>query len=297
MLAGQMVSPATCGNLAVVPEFRAASVNMHMGVPDGMSLEPRNERRAAVEDLARFLREEEVDVAFVQEVRNDSPESRIGGVPRQFELLRELCGATDSAFHATLSSLDGEQYGICMLARNGVRFSRVHPVRLPYGGTREPRIVQVAQAVVEGVPVVVANLHLDHTGSDRGDQLDEVGRLLAGLLDHDTFDAVDVHRDVLHVMPYRGPVVIGGDFNDAADVIAERLAPARLINVVDGLDGDDPRRGNSHDVGRIDHLLHSAGIELVDQQLHVVPCHALQEGTGVTDHLALVAQLRVAETA
>lgn len=278
-----------------MPEFRAASVNMHMGVPDGMSLEPRNERRAAVEDLARFLCEEDVDVAFVQEVRNDSPESRIGGVPRQFELLRDLCDATDSAFHATLSSLEGEQYGICMLGRNGVRFSRVHPVRLPFGGSREPRIMQLAQAEVAGAPVVVANLHLDHTGDDRAGQLDEVGRLLAGLFDHHTFDALDTHRDVLHVMPYQGPVVIGGDFNDAADVIAERLAPARLVNVVDGLDDDDPRRGNSHEVGRIDHLLHSAGLELLDQALHEVPRHALEEGVGVTDHLALVARLRVAD--
>jgi hypothetical protein len=67
------------------------------------------------------------------------------------------------------------------------------------------------------------------------------------------------------------------------------------MNVIDGLDPGDPLAGDTHvQVGRIDHLLLGPEMQLVEQQLCEIPQLELREGSGVTDHLAIVAHLRVA---
>ncbi len=258
-----------------MPELRVATVNMHMGVPEGMRLEPANEREAAVLDIAAFISEVDADIALVQEVRDDDPGARPGGVPQQFRLLREAAGASDSAFHATVQSGAGDHYGLCMLARKGLRFDSIRAERLPHSDDEELRIVQLAHVTVDGTPLTVANLHLDHRGTDRPKQVVELDRILR---DEQT----------------QQPVIAGGDFNDLAPAVAAGMTQSSLVNIVDGLSEDDPLRGDTHvEAGRIDHLLLSNGVELVEQRVLEVPRRQLRDGTAVTDHLALIARVRV----
>lgn len=278
-----------------MPELRVASINTHMAVPEGLVLSPTNERMEAIADIAAFVRDVDAHVVFLQEVRNDEPGARIGGVPRQFEQLREACEATGATFYPAICSEAGHEYGIAILVRGDrVRLEHAHAAHLPYAGGREPRVVLFAQAWIGDVPVTVANLHLDHTGVDRRGQLAEAERILEALLAHRPVRVATRSHDYRRLPAYRGPLVVGGDFNDAEHVVAESLARTRLINVVDGLDPDDPLRRETHvQAGRIDHLLLSPELALLDQQLHCVPRRAVTEGTGVTDHLAIVACLGV----
>ena len=275
-------------------DFRIASINTHMAVPEGMSLGPEHERDAALQDIVAFLDHHEVDVALLQEVRNDPPESRIGGVPRQFERLVELTGATSAAYGLAETSPLGHEYGIAIIARGRARIERPVTAFLPYAGGRERRVLLFAQAIIGDARCVVANLHLDHTGIDRRGQLSEVERILDHLIDHTEVIVADATMDYVRAVDYHGPVIVGGDFNDAAATIARELADAELINVIDGLAADDPLAGDTHvQVGRIDHLLLGPDVVLLEQHLCEIPQVALREGSGVTDHLAIVAELRV----
>lgn len=275
-------------------QMRVLSVNMHMGVPEGLRLGPANERLAAVRDLAAFIRELDAHVVLLQEVRNDAPGSRDGGVPRQYELLREAVAATGSAYAVAVASGRGDEYGICILTRGGVQLERAEVAYLPFAEGRERRVVLFGQAVADDTRFTVANVHLDHTGLDRRGQLAELERILERLLAHGEVAVSNAAHDYRRVGGYDGPLVVGGDFNDAAETVAGALASTALVNVIDGLHPHDPLRGDSHvRVGRIDHLLLSPDVTLVAQDLREVPMRELQEGTGVTDHLALVADVSV----
>lgn len=278
-----------------MPDIRVISVNMHMGVPEGLRLGAHNERVQAVDDLACFLRDVDADVVFMQEVRNDSPESRGGmGVPRQYERLRQAVRATGSSYGVTVASGAGDEYGICTFTRRGVRLERTQVARLPFADDREVRVLLFGQAVVDDYRFTVANLHLDHTGMDRGAQLSELERVLETLLAHGTATITTPDGNSQSVAGYEGPLVVGGDFNDAEETVAAAMTRTALVNVIDGLHDHDPLRGDTHvRVGRIDHLLLSPDIRLLSQDLHIVPMRTLTEGSGVTDHLAVAAHLRL----
>jgi endonuclease/exonuclease/phosphatase family metal-dependent hydrolase len=263
---------------AVMGEFTVATINVHMGVPDGMDLLPANERRAAVCDVAAFLLDRDVDAVLLQEVRDDAPGARPGGVPGQLGLLCERIEAADVAFHATVASGAGDRYGLCMATRRDRHLLDVRRRELPHGPGRELRIVQLARLVLadDGAACTIGNVHLDHTGLDRPAQIEALDQVLS-----------DAARDL--------PLVIGGDFNDAAEVVARGVRGAGLVNVVDGLEPGDPLRRDTHvRAGRIDHLLLSPTVRLVEQDLVEVPMRELRDGQGVTDHLALVARVEVA---
>lgn len=275
-------------------DFRVASINTHMAVPEGLPLGADNERDAALQDIVAFLDEHEVDVALLQEVRNDPPEARTGGVPRQFERLVELAGATSAAYGLAETSPLGHEYGIAIIARGRVRIERPVTAFLPYAGGRERRVLLFAQAIVGDARCVIANLHLDHTGIDRRAQLSELQRILDHLIAHTEVAVADASMDYVRASNYRGPLIVGGDFNDAADTVARHLADAELVNVIDGLEPGDPLAGDTHvRVGRIDHLLLGPDVMLLEQHLREIPQVALGEGSGVTDHLAIIAELRV----
>lgn len=272
--------------------LRVVSVNMHMGVPEGLRLDPANERRAAIADLASFITERDAHVVLLQEVRNDAPGSRPGGVPRQLELLGELVGASDIAYGIAVASGAGDEYGISIILRHDVTLTRARSAFLPYAEGRERRLVLLAQASIGDTRFIVANVHLDHTGMDRRGQLAELERILEQLLTHGEVSIANEAHDYERVRGYAGPLVVGGDFNDAVEIVADALRRTALVNVVDGLHLDDPLRGDTHvRVGRIDHLLLSPDVLLLGQDLRAVPMQQLQEGTGVTDHLALIADL------
>jgi endonuclease/exonuclease/phosphatase family metal-dependent hydrolase len=278
----------------MMSSLRVASINTHMIVPEGMDLRPANEREEALEDIAAFIREQEIDIALLQEVRNDAPESRTGGIPRHFERFVAATGATSSAYGLAVASGLGDQYGICILARGRARIERPVTAFLPFAGGRERRVLLFAQAIVDDVPAVVANLHLDNTGWDRRAQLDEVERILGGLIRRGEVRVANESLDYVTATDYAGPLIVGGDFNDAAQVVADELEETDLCNVIDGLAPDDPLRGDTHvQAGRIDHLLIGSDVRVIDQHLHEIPRRQLVEGTGVTDHLAIVASLRI----
>jgi endonuclease/exonuclease/phosphatase family metal-dependent hydrolase len=274
--------------------LRIASINTHMTVPEGMSLGPANEREDALHDIAQFIREQQLDIVLLQEVRNDAPEARTGGVPRQFEQFAQRTDATSAAYGLAVASGLGDEYGIAILARGRARIERAVTAFLPFAGGRERRVLLFAQAIVDGEPIIVANLHLDNTGWDRRAQLDEVERILAGLLRRREVTVANEALDYVTVRGYEGPLVVGGDFNDAAQVVADELEETGLCNVIDGLAPDDPLRADTHvQAGRIDHLLIGPEVTITDQHLHEIPRRALTEGTGVTDHLAIVASLLI----
>lgn len=262
--------------------LRIACVNLHMGVPEGLELHPEHERIEALHDVAAFLLDQRVDLALLQEVRDDVPGARPGGVPHQLAVLAGAVAASDTAYHATVATGAGDAYGIALLALGGHHFEDVHVEQLPHSADREPRCAIFCHVCVrtdDGAEpagcITVANTHLDF-GRDREAQL----HALAGCaLEHAS----------------RGPVVVGGDFNERWDAMAEAMARTRLTNIVDGLHDDDPRRRDTHVLGgRIDHLLVSEDVVVVEHDLHEVPAIEVREGTGVTDHLAIVAELRVA---
>ncbi len=278
-------------------ELRIASINLHMAVPEGLRLDPANERIEALRDVAAFLREHDVDIALLPEARADESGARPGGVPHQLRVLAEAAEASDVAFHATIEGAAGDRYGIAVLARNGVRLLQPFGARLPFADGREPRAILFAQAVVgdDDAYLTVANLHLDHTGMDRRGQLAEVDRILHALLDHQVVRAADAAHDYHLLGPYLGPIVVGGDFNDAEHAVADAIGDTGLLNVIDGLEPDDPLRADTHvAAGRIDHLLLSQPLQLEEQLLCAIPKRELIEGTGVTDHLAIVAKLSFA---
>lgn len=273
-------------------ELRVASINLHMGVPEGMHLDPSNERVEALHDVAAFLRDQDVDVALLQEVRDDAPGARPGGVPHQLRVLGEAANATCVEFHATVSSDAGDRYGIAILTRNGVQLLQAFGARLPFQGVNEPRAMLFAQVATGDSYVTVANLHLDHTGMDRRGQLAEVDRILHALIDNQVVRAADARHDYHLLGPYLGPLIVGGDFNDAEHAVAAALGGTGLVNVIGGLAPNDPLRADTHVLGgRIDHLLLSRELVLEHQHLGAVPRRELTEGTAVTDHLAIVARI------
>lgn len=279
-------------------ELRVASINLHMGVPEGMHLDPTNERSEALHDVATFLREQDVDVALLQEARDDAPGARPGGVAHQLDVLRRAAGATNVEFHATIEGEAGDRYGIAILTRNGVHILQAFGARLPFQGDNEPRAILFAQIAKGDDYVTIANLHLDHTGMDRRGQLAEVDRILHALIDHQVVRASDANHDYHLRGPYLGPLVVGGDFNDAERAVADALGDTGLVNVIDGLEADDPLRADTHVLGgRIDHLLLSRELVLERQQLCAIPPRELSDGTGVTDHLAIVATISVSAAA
>jgi endonuclease/exonuclease/phosphatase family metal-dependent hydrolase len=193
---GPSSSPAT---------LRVLVFNIHAG--KDASQQPN------LDEVARLVREHDVDVALLQEV--DRGTKRSGGVD-QVQVLAEK-GAVEAVLGRSLY-YDGGEYGVAVLARGGLASHRTHPLPVSppqerSGGAHEPRVALAAIARTPIGQVQVVNTHLDASRDDHY-RLQEAARVLA------------------IVEPLRRetrPLVIGGDFNaEPGSAVVERLRAAGL---------------------------------------------------------------------
>ena len=170
---------AALGSLAARPagELRVMCWNVHHGVGEDGKL-----------DLARIaavIRAQKPDLVALQEVDNKCRRSR--GVDQAAELAR-LTGL-HGAFGKAMDH-EGGEYGQAILSRFPIGETRVH--RLP--GDGEPRIAFEAEVKVEGKPLRLITVHLDHQQDAR------------------RLKQAETLAKALEKRP--GPVILAGDFND-----------------------------------------------------------------------------------
>jgi endonuclease/exonuclease/phosphatase family metal-dependent hydrolase len=164
-------------------ELRVLSWNLHHGVGEDDKLD--------LERIATLIREQKPDLVALQEV--DRKCGRTKGVDQAAELAR-LTGL-QMAFGKAMD-FDGGEYGQAVLSRFPIASSQVH--RLP--GDGEPRIAFEAEVKIEGKPLRMITVHLDHQQDDR--RLKQAETLVKALENR--------HE----------PMVLAGDFNDGPESAA-----------------------------------------------------------------------------
>ena len=180
--------------------FCVVSWNIHKGI-GGV------DRRYRIERVLAVLREENPDVALLQEVAEDMPRSSFHD---QAELLSTALGMHHRVYGPQHRfSMGG--YGNAILSRWPL--SNVHHLDLTIG-TRKKRGALQARARVRfekhSRSVILQNLHLGLAGSERALQLHR-------------FLSSDPFRGLHH----RTPIVLGGDLNDLWGTLGPRfLLPA-----------------------------------------------------------------------
>ena len=164
-------------------ELRVLSWNLHHGVGEDNKLD--------LERIAKLISEQKPDLVALQEVDNQCARSK--KVDQAAELAR-LTGL-HVAFGKAMD-FDGGAYGQAILSRFPIGDTQVH--QLP--GDGEPRIAFEAEVKIDGKPVRMITVHLDH-------QQDE--RRLKQAQTH--AKALENHHE---------PMVLAGDFNDGPDSAA-----------------------------------------------------------------------------
>lgn len=257
-------------------ELRVMSLNIHQLVPDGLKLGDAGEREAVLADVVRYVREVDPDIVLVQEVDDDRARPGKGGVTEQHARLATMLAASDSAYAAATRSAAGDRYGIAIYARNGIDLEGERAVTLPHTPGFEARQLLLATArTPDGRSLDVANTHLDHTGRDRPRQLEALAREVG---------AID------------GALLLGGDLNDLTDVVDDALSGTRLTNVLSLVAADESTgtaAAPTYRDRRIDHVLVTPQVTLRDTWVEDVPMRAVDEGVGVTDHRAVVADVHL----
>ncbi|QJE94995.1 endonuclease/exonuclease/phosphatase family protein [Luteolibacter luteus] len=158
-------------------ELRVMCWNLHHGVGVDGKLD--------LERIAAVIREQKPDLVALQEVDNKCRRSE--GIDQAAELakLTGLNGVFGKAM-----DYDGGQYGQAILSRFPIEDTQVH--QLP--GDGEPRIAFEAEVKVDGKPLRMITVHLDHQQDPR--RLKQAEAVLKALENH--------HE----------PMVLAGDFND-----------------------------------------------------------------------------------
>lgn len=152
--------------------------NLHHGVGEDDKLD--------LERIAAVIREQKPDLVALQEIDNKC--RRSGSVDQAAELAR-LTGL-HGRFGKAMDH-DGGEYGQAILSRFPIGDTQVH--RLP--GDGEPRIAFEAEVKIEGKPLRMISVHLDHQQDER--RLKQAETLVKALENH--------HE----------PMILAGDFNDA----------------------------------------------------------------------------------
>ena len=164
-------------------ELRILSWNLHHGVGEDNKLD--------LERIAKVISEQKPDLVALQEV--DRKCGRTKGVDQAAELAR-LTGM-QMAFGKAMD-FDGGAYGQAILSRFPIGDTQVH--QLP--GDGEPRIAFEAEVKIEGKPLRMVTVHLDHQQDAR--RLKQAEALAKSLENH-------------HEM-----MVMAGDFNDGPESAA-----------------------------------------------------------------------------
>ncbi|MCW1886082.1 endonuclease/exonuclease/phosphatase family protein [Luteolibacter flavescens] len=175
-------------------ELRVMCWNLHHGVGEDGKLD--------LERIAARIREQKPDLVVLQEVDNKCRRSQ--SVDQAAEL-GKLAGMT-SAFGKAMDH-DGGEYGQAILSKHPLGETTVH--RLP--GEGEPRIAFEAEVKVGEQSLRLVGVHLDHQQDAR--RLKQAETLVAALSSS------------------KGPLILGGDFNDVPDSAVMKLFGKALTSV------------------------------------------------------------------
>lgn len=201
--------------------------------------------------VAALIRDTRADVVLLQEVDRNTRRSQQVDQPA---VLQRLTGLR-ALFGRTLD-YDGGAYGIASLAAGPIDGAvtplPVDPPQARAGGSTEPRGVLIARVRLAGLPLTVANTHLDASRDDRY-RLQEIDRLIAALARERS----------------NGSLLVGGDFNSTPD--SETHARMRRAGYVDAWTscGAGPELTYPADapVKRIDYLFLGPGVRCTSAQV------------------------------
>jgi endonuclease/exonuclease/phosphatase family metal-dependent hydrolase len=171
-LAGGVVSAAEPAR-----EIRILCWNLHHGVGEDGKLD--------LQRIAAVIQAQRPDLVALQEV--DKNCRRSGSVDQAAELAK-LTGMT-GVFGKAMDH-DGGEYGQAILSKHPIGETKVH--RLP--GDGEPRIAFEAAVTIDGKPLRMISVHLDHQQDER--RLKQAEALVEALSESDV------------------PLILAGDFND-----------------------------------------------------------------------------------
>ena len=158
-------------------EIRVLCWNLHHGVGEDGKLD--------LARIAALIKAQQPDVVALQEIDNKC--RRSGSVDQTAELAK-LTGLT-GVFGKAMDH-DGGEYGQAILSKHPIGETKIH--QLP--GDGEPRIAFEARVTIDGKPLRMVSVHLDHQQDAR--RLKQAETLAAALSEGEV------------------PLILAGDFND-----------------------------------------------------------------------------------
>lgn len=213
--------------------FKVASYNMHKAV--GL------DRRRSPERILDVLREIDADVIALQEADRRFG-AREGVLPPH--LLNEHSDWKAIAFGMRAASMGW--HGNAILVRKATMVEWCQPIHLP---SLEPRGAVTADVRFDGAPALrVVGMHLD----------------LSGLWRRRQAAAVIAH---VEAAPEPRPAVLMGDLNEWSQAAGCLRDFARCYRIA----GTGPSFHASRPVGRLDRIMTSPGLRIVDCGVHASP--------------------------
>lgn len=294
-------------------KVKVMTLNVHKLVPASL---PRKEgadsteSKKALRDTIAFIKRQNPDVLVLQELDNDvSGRQAAHGVPRQLEQLARGVDATGSGMASWTRMPGGNGYDNAVITRNGFRLDDVVSVPLSVKnrtGNTKPRSVGAADVVT---PDGSRHLNVLFTHSTPGPegaksrdaQLRAIARLARDLKDGSAsvFDLNQGKRVTLRTSR-NAATIVGGDLNSTQRFADPRLERRTgLQNVIDRAPNRARAAAGSFTTeagkpaGRIDHLYVSKDLTVRDAFVRSVTRNEVRDPRGVSDHRAVIAELRL----
>ena len=294
---------------------KVMTLNVHKFVPaskDRKEGPNSTESFAALKDVADFIKRENPDVIVLQELDNDvTGRDAKYGVNKQLARLAELVGATGKAMAPWKHMKGGNGYDNAIITRNGFKVDENVSVKLPVNGRAKndnPRSVGIADVIAPDKKTHLNMLYTHATPhgdagaqKSRAAQLSYMAELVKDLKDGKLrVRDLSTNRMVNFRSAKNASTIVGGDLNTGqrtADRYLERGTGLR--NVIDlaknkrrADDGTILKRGGRVG-GRIDHLYFSKGTRVRDAYVRTVTEKRVKDRVGVTDHRAVIADVRL----
>lgn len=275
---------------------RVVTVNIHGGIPDNQSLNPKNESISAMRDVASYINAIDADVVMVQEI-NDR-DSKVGGVgvSPMTSVMAHLMGASDMAYTPG-NGADKSRRGTAIYTRNGYTIERAVNAALP-GSNDPPRSAGVA--VIQppgGAPAFTAiSTHLTHrdtraASESRRVQLQELQRIAEQIARTGSF-SYRSHGDGTQSsggFP-TDRIVLGGDLNTTQGGRNGGIDSADRLLGAAGMRHANDLYGRGRVKPRIDHV-YARGFAATSSALVGIPGVEVR-GANPTDHPSYVTDLR-----
>jgi len=246
-----MALPGAAPASAPIP-LRVMTYNIHHGA--GL------DKKLDINRIALVIREQDCDVACLQEVDKNMPRSESLDMPA---LLAEKTGMT-ATFEPSLK-VEGGEYGNCTLTRYPIDSLRNYPLPVPPG--KEPRVCLSVTFRIQGRPVTVLNTHFGLSAAERKEQAAEI------LL----FECEEM------------PTILAGDLNE---MLPEPAVQTLLTRFKNATTADEPEKTWSFSADKpdrqIDYVLVSNEFDVLSSRVISTPVTAV-----ASDHLPWVVDLRI----